>query len=263
MKNSVFPKISIITPSFNQGHFLEETINSIIIQNYPNIEYIIIDGGSTDNTINIIKKYQNFITYWVSEKDEGPSHALRKGLDMATGEIVCYLNSDDYFLPDTLNKISHYFSERPDLDIIYGHGFICDENSVIVKPIYSNKWNLSLYLHGYVTLVQQSTFFRSKAYQYTNGINTQNKTCWDGELWVDMSLAQCKFHRINEHLSVFRIHNLSITGSQTNYEAYMKDEKRIREKCNVKKRNSIYFIFALISDPIVWSKRLFLKLNGK
>ena len=103
---SDWPRISIVTPSYNQGKFLEETIRSVFLQGYPNLEYIIIDGGSTDNSIEIIKKYEPWLTYWVSEKDRGQSHAINKGFEHATGEIYGWLNSDDYFLPRALKAFA-------------------------------------------------------------------------------------------------------------------------------------------------------------
>jgi glycosyltransferase involved in cell wall biosynthesis len=102
---SKYPRISIVTPSYNQGRFIEETIRSVLLQGYPNLEYIIIDGGSTDNTVEIIKKYELFLSYWVTQKDRGQSHGINKGLDIATGDLLCWLNSDDYFLPNAFNNI--------------------------------------------------------------------------------------------------------------------------------------------------------------
>ncbi|MBE9194454.1 glycosyltransferase [Synechocystis sp. LEGE 06083] len=104
--SSDWPRISIVTPSYNQGQFIEETIRSVLLQGYPNLEYIIIDGGSTDNSVEIIKKYEPWLAYWVSEKDRGQSHAINKGLDIASGDILCWLNSDDYFLINALKAIS-------------------------------------------------------------------------------------------------------------------------------------------------------------
>lgn len=102
---SDWPRISIVTPSYNQGRFIEETIRSVLLQGYPNLEYIIIDGGSTDKSIEIIKKYELFLDYWVTEEDRGQSHGINKGLDIATGDLLCWLNSDDYFLPNAFNNI--------------------------------------------------------------------------------------------------------------------------------------------------------------
>ncbi len=104
------PRITVVTPSFNQGHLIEETINSVLDQNYPNLEYIVIDGGSTDTTLEVIKKYEHKIDYWTSEPDGGQSEAINKGLRRATGDIVTWLNSDDLFLPDTLQAIPELFA---------------------------------------------------------------------------------------------------------------------------------------------------------
>jgi glycosyltransferase involved in cell wall biosynthesis len=117
---STYPRISIITPSYNQGIFIEETIRSVLLQGYPNLEYIIIDGGSTDNTVDIINKYEPSIYYWVSEPDNGQTHAINKGLAKATGDIIAYINSDDYYLPGTLLKVAEHFHQFPDTDLLHG-----------------------------------------------------------------------------------------------------------------------------------------------
>lgn len=117
---SELPMISIITPSYNQGQFIEETIRSVLLQCYPNLEYIIIDGGSTDNSVEIIKKYDKWITYWVSEPDRGQAHGINKGLERATGEILAYLNSDDYYLPGALWKVAEHWCQFPQTDLIHG-----------------------------------------------------------------------------------------------------------------------------------------------
>ena len=123
------PKISIVTPSFNQGRFLEETILSVLNQNYDNLEYIIIDGGSSDETVDIIRRYEDRLAYWVSEKDRGQVHAINKGLERATGDIFAYLNSDDIYLAGAFNAVVGYFRDHPESDwicgdtLMFGEGF--------------------------------------------------------------------------------------------------------------------------------------------
>lgn len=114
------PKVSIITPSYNQGEYLEETIQSVLNQTYGNIEYIIIDGGSTDNSVDIIRKYEKRLTYWCSEKDNGQADAINKGLKRATGDLVCWINSDDVLYPNFMEKFVNYFVAHPDVDFLYG-----------------------------------------------------------------------------------------------------------------------------------------------
>jgi len=113
-------KISIVTPSFNQGMYIEETIKSIIDQNYPNLEYLIMDGGSTDNTIEIIKGYEKSITYWETKKDKGQSDAISKGLRKANGEIFAWQNSDDRYLPGTFNYVAEIFENNSHIDVLFG-----------------------------------------------------------------------------------------------------------------------------------------------
>lgn len=123
------PRISIVTPSFNQVSYIEETIRSVLLQGYQNLEYIIIDGGSTDGSVEIIKKYEPWLTYWVSEKDRGQSHAINKGWQHGNGELVAWLNSDDYLEPGVLGRVASFFNQSKDLSpgIIYGRANIIDQ----------------------------------------------------------------------------------------------------------------------------------------
>ena len=131
-----YPKISVVTPVYNQVQYLEKTILSIVNQNYPNLEYIIIDGGSTDGSVDIIKKYEQYLTYWVSESDSGMYDAIQKGFDKSTGEIMCWLNADDVFLYNSLFAVSNVFMNNPSINWITSHHTVIDENDVItfVKP---------------------------------------------------------------------------------------------------------------------------------
>lgn len=121
------PRISIITPSLNQAGFIEQTISSVLGQGYPNLEYIIVDGGSTDGTVDLIRKHERHLTYWVSEKDAGQSNAINKGLKRATGDIIAYINSDDYYLDGAFERVADAYRENPDIDLWYGRCRIVDQ----------------------------------------------------------------------------------------------------------------------------------------
>ena len=127
------PRVSIVTPSYNQAQFIEETIRSVLLQGYPNLEYMIIDGGSTDGSLDIIRKYERWLAYWVSEPDRGQSHAINKGLRRATGDILGWLNSDDLYACNTLHHVGSAFASSRDLAMCYGDGIIVDECSRYVK----------------------------------------------------------------------------------------------------------------------------------
>jgi glycosyltransferase involved in cell wall biosynthesis len=127
-----FPRITIITPSLNQAPYLDQTIRSVLGQDYPHLEHIIIDGGSTDGSVDIIRKYQSRIAYWVSEKDQGQAHAINKGLERATGDIIGYLNSDDYYLDGALARVADCFSRDPDVDLLHGRCRVVDQDGMKV-----------------------------------------------------------------------------------------------------------------------------------
>src|SRR4030095_6286843 len=116
-----WPRISVVTPSFNQGEFIEQTIRSVLLQGYPNLEYFIMDGGSTDDSVEIIEKYAQYLTYWVSEPDRGQSHAINKGFERSTGQIMCWLNSDDYYLPNTLMTVAENLAADTGNTAVVGH----------------------------------------------------------------------------------------------------------------------------------------------
>lgn len=134
-RDARYPKISIVIPSYNKGEFIEKTILSVLNQNYPNLECIVIDGGSTDHTMDIIKKYERFIAYWVSEKDSGQSEALNKGFARATGELVNEQDADDIFLPDAFHKVAELYGKYPRADIIFGNRLDIDEHDHVIGEI--------------------------------------------------------------------------------------------------------------------------------
>ena len=225
-QDSYLPRFSIVTASYNQGKFIEQTIRSVLLQGYPNFEYIVIDGGSSDETIDILRKYDNWISFWVSEKDKGCPDALNKGLSRCQGDYFYYLNSDDYLHEGALFTAAAHIRKHPRYELYYGHGLAVDDLKNQEEKIFSSKWSFSRYLCGRATFVQQSTFIEMQ-FLKNNGIsfNLANRTCWDGELVVDMALQKARFRRLpfSAVLATFRVHTESITGSQTLANVYQCD----------------------------------------
>lgn len=223
------PKISIITPSFNQADYLEETILSIINQNYPNLEYIIIDGGSTDNSVEIIKKYEDHIDYWVSEKDNGQSHAINKGFAKATGEILNWINSDDVLVENALIKIADaYLKRKNDNIVILGNGFEIDENGKVLgerKVYLSDKRESGLFLNIEGNPIQQSIFYSKKLLNEVGGINPLLRYPMDIDLLTKFGFFNPEIIIIEEFLASFR--------KQPNSKTISQDYKMLLEKINL------------------------------
>lgn len=229
-----WPKITIVTPSYNQGEFLEETILSIVNQNYQNLEYIIIDGGSTDNSVDIIKKYEKHINYWVSEKDFGQSHAINKGFSRATGDILNWINSDDLLCENALSTIANaYLKRENDRVIIIGNGYDIDEEGKIVSKRNVEKDEnsaLSLKIKG--KPIQQSIFFSRSVLFESGGINPLLKFPMDIELYYKFGYLNPEIITVPEYLGSFRKHASSKTVSQ--------DYKMLLEKINLIKFLAYY-----------------------
>ncbi|QEK50328.1 glycosyltransferase [Pedobacter aquae] len=209
----LYPKISIITPSFNQGKFIEETILSVLNQGYPNLEYIIIDGGSTDETVEIIKKYENKLAYWISEKDNGQTHAINKGLRKATGDIFAYLNSDDCYYPNTLKLIAEAYLANNDNDdlLLIGHCYWAkdfnDENGQLDKPRFPMTLKDALLNTGLAP--QPSMFWTMKKNQLS--FCDSLTFCMDYEFWLQLIINKYKIIHIDRCLSLFRQHEQTKT----------------------------------------------------
>ena len=202
-------KISIITPSYNQGRFLEKTIRSVLLQNYSNLEYIIIDGGSTDNSIEIIKKYQPWLSYWVSEPDRGQSNAINKGFEQATGNIYAWLNSDDIYLPNALNVVAQKFAEENNasLGALVGMGYKIDRSGKVVYEYPQNsKLNFQAFLDWRKShFLQPSCFFTKEAWDCSKPLDESLNYCMDLDLWLKMA-QKFSFKRLNQVLSYALAH---------------------------------------------------------
>jgi len=202
---SPWPKISIVTPSYNQAQYLEETIRSVLLQGYPNLEYIIIDGGSTDGSVAIIKQYEPWLTYWVSEPDKGQSHAINKGWQRAQGDIIGWLNSDDLLKPGALNQIATVFSDDK-VDFAYGNTELIDENSNVIGP---DRGSPVEYIHMLRTLVipipQPGSFIRRKTLAQVGFLDEEWRVVLDRDFFIRCGLV-CEMHYIPFTIAQFRIH---------------------------------------------------------
>lgn len=206
---SHWPKISIVTPSLNQGVFIEETIRSVLLQGYPDLEYIIIDGGSKDHSIEIIRKYENWLAYWVSEPDEGQAHAINKGFKRASGRLVAWLNSDDSYLPQTLSCIANVFSSHPEIEMIYGDIYLIDAESAHLRLLTSHDFDKEKGIR--LTFVPQpASFWRMILFEKVGHLNESYHYIFDLEYWVRVSLI-CRMMYIKSPLANFRVHEKAKT----------------------------------------------------
>jgi glycosyltransferase involved in cell wall biosynthesis len=212
----MLPKISIVTPSYQQGRYLEENILSIIHQGYPNVEHIIIDGGSTDETKQVIEKYRSQLAFVISEKDKGQSDAINKGFAKATGDIINWLNSDDYLAPNALNTIAKAF-ENPKINVVAGCSILFEEGGkqVMASPTLNKTQDLAYHLR-FPNINQPATFFRRNIMDKLMPINTNLHYLMDRELWLKYLLLKGikNVMVIDEPLVYFRLHDDSKSISQ-------------------------------------------------
>jgi|AntRauTorckE5430_2_1112549.scaffolds.fasta_scaffold00982_3 glycosyltransferase involved in cell wall biosynthesis len=216
-----YPKISIVTPSYNQGQYIEETIRSILLQNYPNLEYIIIDGGSTDETVEVVKKYEKWISYWISEPDNGQSHAINKGLTKCTGTVFNWLNSDDYYTPDALKTVGANFFKTGCYSLIgYVKNFSSlnddSENISALNLVYRTRVRSIEETVAFANLVQPGTFFDLETIKTLGGVNEECHYMMDAELWLKFLFTYGikKVDKVDDVLVNFRFHADSKTVSQ-------------------------------------------------
>jgi glycosyltransferase involved in cell wall biosynthesis len=220
-------KISIVTLSFNQQRYLKEAIDSVLQQQYPELEYIVVDPGSGDGSRELIESYGERIAARIFEPDRGAADGLNKGFARATGDIFAFLNADDLLLPDALQLVAQKFAERPDIDIVMGNGYVVDGEGKRMKHVRARQFTVRRYFYGGCRWLQQATFFRRSAFVLTRGFNVENRTCWDGELFVSMVAAGARVGYLNRDLASFRIHGTSISGSGQNMAQYRNDSRRI------------------------------------
>jgi glycosyltransferase involved in cell wall biosynthesis len=225
--------ISIVTPSFNQGMFIERTVRSVLGQGYPKLEYVVMDGGSTDSTLNVLQPYVQHFHHFSSRPDRGQADAIARGLDQVSGDILAYLNSDDLLAPGTLHFVAEYFDQHPEVDFIYSHRCIIDANDRIVGywllPPHVNylmrRWDL---------IPQETCFWRRSLFEAVGNVDRSYRFAMDYDLFVRM-MDRGKFRRVNRVLAAFRQHESSKT-SQQYATVGAKEVEAIREKNGIPKR---------------------------
>ncbi|MBV9547460.1 MAG: glycosyltransferase, partial [Chloroflexi bacterium] len=174
-------RLSVITPSFNQSRFIERTIRSVLDQELSAIELLVMDGGSTDGTVDILRAYSDRC-FWVSESDKGQAHAINKGLSIARGDIIGWLNSDDIYRPGALETVLRFFDAHPDIDLVYGDAEFIDEDDEIIAPYYTEPWNLER-LADVCYICQPAAFFRQSVTTRYGPLDESLHYCMDYEYW--------------------------------------------------------------------------------
>lgn len=199
------PLVSIVTPSFNQADYLEETILSVLNQTYPNIEYIVIDGASTDGSREIIQKYEKQISCWVSETDKGQTDAINKGFTRARGLVLGWINSDDTLLPGAVQAAVAFLSTHADVGLVYGDANYIDEKSRIIGKFPAAQTDLARLQRGYVHIPQQAAFFRADLWRQVAPLDDSFYFAMDYDLWTRLA-AISKIQYVPQVWANFRLH---------------------------------------------------------
>ncbi|MEP0923567.1 glycosyltransferase family 2 protein [Leptolyngbya sp. ST-U4] len=247
LESNRYPRISIVTPSYNQGDFIEETIQSVLSQNYPNLEYIIIDGGSTDNSVEIIKQYESQVSYWVSECDRGQTHAINKGIARATGDILAYLNSDDYYLPGTLFKVAEYFRQFPQTDLLHGRCRYVNEQGEKIGEQFANIQSFSEIIDLWGIwwqerqFVQPEVFWSRRITEQIGHFREDLHYVMDYEYWCRILKAGGVVGRLDAELTCFRF----TSTQKSNHSEAVADE------------------LLQVVQPWLWSNQTALPLNDR
>lgn len=234
---SRWPKVTIVTPSYNQGEFLEETIRSVLLQNYPNLEYIVIDGGSTDESVSIIKKYEDWITYWVSEPDKGQSDAINKGFDRATGEYGNWINSDDLLAKDSLYNSARFLSDAESPTLFIGQCIMTDKNrrkervSSCTIRSFENLVDIKNYWRNGDSIAQQNVFFDLSSFRDVGSLNVDNHYSMDYELWGNLLSNGSKVLSLNFPVGIFRLYDgQKISNGLATTNSLLKTAKKLVKK---------------------------------
>jgi glycosyltransferase involved in cell wall biosynthesis len=227
------PTISVVTPSYGYGHFIEWTIRSVLMQRYPKLELIVMDGGSRDSTVDVIRKYRSELKHAESKKDKGQADAVVRGFKHSTGEIMAYLNSDDMLAPGALEFVAQYFQDHPDVDMVYSHRVIVDGDNKVtghwILPEHSD-W----YMQRWDYIPQETCFWRRSIYEKVGGIDRTYKFALDFDLFVRFMRAGARIQRVDRFLGAFRVHGVSKTSSELHEGTVHPEVARVWKKYKVR-----------------------------
>lgn len=239
MKPPALPLVSIITPSFNQASFLEETITSVMTQDYPRIEYIIMDGGSTDGSVDVIQKYADRLAYWESAKDKGQTDAINKGFNRASGDILAWINSDDTYNPKAVGEAVKFLIEHPETAIVYADCNFINEHGEVIGKFASRQTDYAKLRRGYVHIPQQTMFFRAEYWKQLGPLDPSFYFAMDYDLWVRIAKQAPIQYLSGKTWANFRIH----TSSKTN----VNDERGWQEMLRVHYRDGGSFFAPIVA----------------
>jgi len=204
------PLVSIVTPSFNQAPYIEATIQSVLSQDYPHIQYLIVDGGSTDGTVEIIKKHAGRVAWWVSEPDKGQTDAINKGFGQAQGQILAWLNSDDTYEPGAVSAAVKYLLEYPHVGMVYGDCNFINEEGRVIGKFGSAQTDYRLLRQGYVHIPQQTMFFRAEWWKRVGPLDPSFYFAMDYDLWTRLA-SRTELKYVPQTWANFRLHTTGKT----------------------------------------------------
>lgn len=257
------PLVTVITPSFNQARFLEMTIQSVLSQDYPRIEYMIVDGGSQDGSGAIIKKYESKLAWWVSEKDKGQTEAINKGFARAKGEVLAWINSDDTYEPGAVSAAVTYLQAHPEVGMVYGDCNFIDEEGRVVGKFGSAQTSYRLLRQGYAHIPQQTMFFRADLWRQVGPLDPSFYFAMDYDLWTRLA-ARTEIKYVPQTWANFRLHTSGKTMAA--------DERCWPEMIRVHYRDggsffsiivAKYYIRKLIAPLWNWRRRRMLKVDSR
>lgn len=259
MADSSLPLVSIVTPSFNQARYLEATIQSVLSQDYPRIQYIIVDGGSNDGTVDIIKKYESKLSWWVSEEDQGQTDAINKGFAQARGEILAWINSDDTYEPGAVSAAVRYLREHPEVGMVYGDCNFINEDGRVIGKFGSAQTSYRLLRRGYAHIPQQTMFFRADLWRKVGPLDPTFYFAMDYDLWTRIA-ARSEIKYVPQIGANFRLH--------TSGKTILADDRCWPEMIRVHYRDggsffsvivAKYYIRKLVAPIWSWRRRRMLK----